>query len=212
MEKQLPRPKVYEPFYDDSRLVIVDAATAYQLDQINEIITIKFMCEYGYFEKLSLDFDEKLLNKLLLKFNNPYSEKYLYEYEDFIKSNGGEELLNNSANLLSEIYEVSLGFIIGDDIGHCYLGHSNYSDDPQMNHDMEIQADECAVFFIREFLKYYKQKLVQEHEVLQLFGIASAIISMAITSTNSPLQFSSTHPSLRTRYMCLQTIKLCIKQ
>ncbi|WP_157794042.1 phage exclusion protein Lit family protein [Paenibacillus donghaensis] len=201
MERRLPRPYVYIPFYDKSRLVIIDATTAYQLDQINEIITIKFMRKYGYFDKLSKDFDESLLNKLLFKFKDPYSKKYLFEYEDYIITSGGEELFDNYAILLSEIYEVSLGFIIGHEVGHCYLEHSGYSDDTQINHDMEIEADECAVLFIKEFLNFYKQKIDQGHEELQLSGIASAIIYMAISSTKSPFQFDSTHPSLRKRYL-----------
>lgn len=136
MEKRLPRPCKYVPFYDKSRLVIIDAATAYQLDQINEIITIKFMRKYGYFDKLSLDFDEALLNILLLKFKDPYSNEYLFEYKDYIITSGGEELFDNHAILLSEIYEVSLGFIIGHEVGHYYLGHSGYSDDTHINHYM----------------------------------------------------------------------------
>lgn len=55
--------------------------------------------------------------------------------------------------------------------------------------------------FIKEFLNFYKQKIDQGHEELQLCGIASTIISLAISSTKSLFQFDSTHPSLRKIYL-----------
>lgn len=204
-EEKLPNPHVLSPFYDGSRLIIIDSSTTYHLDQICELISIKYMREYGHLDKHSQDFDENFVEKYFLKSKNPYSLEHLNEYESFIMTKGGKSLSDDFAELQSKIYEVALGFVIAHELGHCYLGHTGYSNNKETNYGMEIEADECATFILREYLKYHWELIDRKHIGLQLCGIAATMISMAQRSSlnlHSPMEDGEKHPSVRFRYVC----------
>lgn len=68
---------------------------------------------------------------------------------------------------------------------------------------MEIEADECSVLFINEYLRYDKQAPGPKLEGLQLCGIASSIISLALSTSiesKSTLRNGKTHPAISQRY------------
>ncbi|QNR65302.1 hypothetical protein IAQ67_15490 [Paenibacillus peoriae] len=199
VETKDENPHVNDPFFDGSRLIIIDAKTSFILDQIGEIIAIKYMSSHGYFNSLNEKFDREILQRCIQKQLNPYSKDLLYEFEDLILKNGGEKLVDNFAELISKITETSIGFVVGHEIGHCLLNHTGYTNNVNVDHNMEIQADECGVFLVRDYLRSYDLDLSQKHLDLQICGVASSIISMALSS-GSPLLDGRSHPSIRKRY------------
>lgn len=102
----------------------------------------------------------------------------------------------NSWELDEVLTKAAVVFVLGHELGHIMKGHLGYGEDPQVNHEMEFEADRVGLSItIRHALV---NSFKENDSYFAKYGIFGSLFAIAVMSFRSDLD-SRTHPSASRR-------------
>jgi len=196
--------QAFPPINEDYLITLTEKMFSSLMD-IGDILAAKLLFDFEYISADERDFVDSLINLCKRKINDTNVQK---EIDDLFRKNNKNDLVPTFDRLSNEIFEISLGFVIGHEIGHHYYSHKgasvnietmamdkgrrimNYVDDLNDEHWKELAADRFAFAFVHEFLTGFYHGKIKLHQLLGLF-----VAIMYICTRMNPFSYTNRHPA-----------------
>lgn len=174
----------YPKYSDGSLYVEIGSKIEERIFLLSDIFAVQFLeneplseREYFLLDGLQKSNLERYMinSKITENYNSIQISMLIHE-----KLEGSQKFSDNYVAYSREIYEMALAFLIGHEIGHHYLGHTNSSikneDDPKLK---EVNADLFGIDFAMTYLKNSYPNDEKRYGLHQFAGMYIPIIASA---------------------------------
>ncbi len=193
------------PVLDNDYLVTITSRLYYSLLNYGDVLAAKLLYDYGYVNENETEF-VNILEELCVNKIDDIEVQLLIDLH--FESNEKKDLVPVFDRISNEIFEVSLGFVIGHEIGHHYYYHSGknievvrnkmdigksikeYIDELSAANWDEMLADGFAFKFVMQFVKSDYKSEPKLHQILGIF-----IALLYLSKCNDPFIFTNKHPA-----------------
>ncbi len=200
----------YPKYYDGSYYIEISRKMDRQIRLLSDFFAVFYMSNKNltFIENLILD---ELLNVNLQRFNSDtdnteeYNEVQIHMMccEKLLESDFTEKYIAYAR----EINEMALAFLVGHEIGHHYLGHTDYDNANKEDDKIkELKADEYGIEFAFEYLKSAYPNDESRYGIHHLAAVYIPLI-VSVHFCNNIFEEGEKHPSIIKRLIGVQ-IKL----
>lgn len=185
---------------------------------INEEIKINPLHSYALL-KMNLALVEAIDNKEDVLYIPEYG--YAQYWMKFVDDNFDKYFTDLLVYYGREIYEMAVAFILGHELGHHFLGHTETDNISNRDNswDKEYEADQFGIKFALEYMRASieeedyvlpnKYKHIHKNVDYRVFGIVIAFVSSGLFDKRA-IEESKLHPSLQSRaHRILEDIENC---
>ena len=195
--------KSYPKYYDGSYYIEIGRKMERQIRILSDIFAVFFMLNENvtFIENLLLC---ELLNVNLQRFHldTDYTETYnevqihMMYCDKLLES----DFTNKYVAYSREINEMALAFLVGHEVGHHYLGHTDKDNMSQENDKLkEIKADEYGMRFAFEYLKSAYSNDKARYGIHQLAAVYMPLI-VSMRFCDDIFKDGAKHPAIIKRY------------